>query len=171
MYPLRRRNTKGVWIGGTSVVSLCLFIRQWGEVLLCFKNLTNSLVMFLHSFVFLLKIYERRLHWGISSCKRSRTDIGCVGMEVLQIYVDMFWFLQRSSIFENGCDGNSVFIYDGQKCSRHTCVCVYAGCWRLLCWSCPGVFLNMSDFGMSFVCHATEADCVRCRRKMLPTNI
>lgn len=68
-------------------------------------------------------------------------------------------------------DCDSHFIYDRQGSSRDTCVGAYACQWRALSGSFQGVFLNMLDLDMLFVCHATEVEYVRHMREMLRTDI
>lgn len=58
-------------------------------------------------------------------------------------------------------DGENMSNYNRQGRSRDMCVGAYARRWRVLNWSCVGLFLNMP-----FVRHAAEAKYERRMREM-----
>lgn len=62
-------------------------------------------------------------------------------------------------------DCHSVIVKDVQG------IGAYARRWRAYCRSCPGLFLNMPDFDILLVRHATEVQYVRRMHKMMRTDI
>lgn len=73
-------------------------------------------------------------------------------------FFEMAAYENNSTTYD--CQGRSGDMYVGWNAFR----------WRLLSRSCPGIFFNMFDLDMVFVCHATYVKYVRRMRQVSRTD-